>query len=193
MNPSALILTSNCSQSFVTAFQNFLETFACSLHPACRKQSTYSFQASIIFTWLRTIDIISRRPTRDDIAIYVRAELKDVGKWAELGDNWPDEQLLSKFTETAEGLFLWVSYSLQSISATPLIQMWNLSHSYPNAVQTVVAPRPRWTNSYMTILKTCNWDDVVFMEGYTLLMGAIMGGEEPSGQSRLSKCSTPHP
>ena len=32
---------------------------------------------------------------------------------------------------------------------------------------------------YKTILKTCNWDDDEFVEGYTLLMGAIMVAKSP--------------
>jgi hypothetical protein len=38
---------------------------------------------------------------------------------------------------------------------------------------------------HMTILDSCNWDDEQFIEGYKLLMGAIMVAKSPMSLSAL--------
>jgi hypothetical protein len=45
-------------------------------------------------------------------------KLKEIGRWGNLGENWPDWSLAKEFTRTAKGLFIWVSTVCNYIRAT---------------------------------------------------------------------------
>jgi hypothetical protein len=44
--------------------------------------------------------------------------LKEIRRWENLGENWPDWSLAKEFTRMAEGLFIWVSTICNYIRAT---------------------------------------------------------------------------
>lgn len=116
----------------------------------------------------------------DDIAIYARKELKGVtGRvWGRSRNNWPDEQLLQDFITTAEGLFLWVSTVCMYLRSTvnPDKELRSLiSRKSPQKIPA----EDQMDRLYLTILKSCNWDDDDFVVGYKLIVGAIMAAKDP--------------
>jgi hypothetical protein len=66
------------------------------------------FRSQVNHVRLRSTDI-HERTNLEDIAIYIKHELKNVAELQELGDDWPDQHLVDEFTRKAEGLFLWVA------------------------------------------------------------------------------------
>jgi hypothetical protein len=130
-----------------------------------------------------TIDIHASA-NRGDIAIYAQAQLKAVARFKKLGNTWPDEQLLKDFIRTAEGLFLWVSIICKYICTTvsPETHLKSLvSRRNPRVSRAEV----KMDKLYVTILKSCNWDDEEFAEGYKLLMGTIIAAKSPLSTQAL--------
>lgn len=124
-----------------------------------------------------TIDIHASA-NREDIAVYAQAQLKEVARFKKLGNTWPDEQLLKDFIRTAEGLFLWVSIICKYICTTvsPDTHLKSLvSRRNPRVSRAEV----KMDKLYVTILKSCNWEDEEFAEGYKLLMGTIIAAKSP--------------
>jgi hypothetical protein len=125
----------------------------------------------------QTIDIYTTA-NLEDISVYAKTQLKGVAKLGGLGDNWPDEQLVQDFTRAAEGLFLWVSTVCKHIGNTidPDAELRSLlSRRSPQRIPA----EEQMDKLYLTILNSCNWDDEKFVDGYQLIMGAIMAAKSP--------------
>jgi hypothetical protein len=130
-----------------------------------------------------SIDILSPA-NLDDVAVYVQLRLKDIGKLGKLGETWPDQCLTDDFTRAAEGLFMWVSTVSNYIRTTidPNEELWLLiSHRSPQGLPV----EEKMDKLYITILKTCNWWDNTFVQGYRLVMGMIMAAKSPLSMSAL--------
>jgi hypothetical protein len=114
----------------------------------------------------------------EDIAIYAKTQLKDVAIWGGLGDDWPDGQLLNDFIRTAEGLFLWVSTVCKYLRNIIHIDAELRSLVSRGSPQRIPA-EAKMDELYLTIFKSCNWDDADFVDGYKMIMGAIMAAKSP--------------
>jgi hypothetical protein len=125
----------------------------------------------------RSIDIHASA-NLNDIEIHVQLKLKEIGRWGKLGENWPDQSLVKEFTRTAEGLFIWVStvcnYIRTTIDPDEELRLLIL-HRSPQGLPA----EEKMDEMYITILKTCNWRDNAFVQGYGIVMGTIMVAKSP--------------
>lgn len=131
----------------------------------------------------RVIDIYEQT-NLEDIAVYVKYKLGEVAKWGEMGNDWPGESLSNSLTTRAEGLFIWVAtvcdYLCHVIDPTEQLASLVSNHS-----PTGRPAEAKMDELYLTILKTCNWDDEAFVKGYHMLVGAIMAAKTPLSASAL--------
>jgi len=126
---------------------------------------------------LRSIDIHAHA-NLNDIEIYVQLKLKEIGRRGKLGENWPDQSLAKEFTGTAEGLFIWVSTVCNYIHTT-IDPKEELRHLISQRSPQGLPAEEKMDELYITILKTCNWRDNAFVQGYGLVMGSIMAAKSP--------------
>ena len=127
---------------------------------------------------------IHDQANRDDVALYARHKLDELGELTGMEKGWPGKQLSNEFRKRAEGLFIWVStvYDYLFLSTDPTADLELLvSDSSP----TGLPAQDKMDKLYMTILATCNWNDMAFVQGYYLLMGAIMAAKTPLSTSAL--------
>jgi hypothetical protein len=130
-----------------------------------------------------TIDILTPANMKD-VGVYVQLKLSEIGRRAKLGEKWPDQSLANDFTKAAEGLFIWVStvcnYIRTTIDPNEELQLL-VSHRSPQGLPA----EEKMDKLYMTILKTCNWRDNAFVQGYGLVMGTIMTAKSPLSMAAL--------
>ena len=132
---------------------------------------------------LRTIDI-HERTNLEDIAIYVKRRLRGVAEMQKLGENWPDQQLVDEFTRKAEGLFQWAATVSRYLCRTTYPDN-KLRLLLSESVPTGLSAEKKMDDLYSAILRACDWDDDDFVEGYTLVMGAILAAKTPLSTSAL--------
>jgi hypothetical protein len=126
---------------------------------------------------LRSINVLAPA-NLNDIEVYVLLKLKELGRRGKLGEDWPDQSLANDFTRRAEGLFIWVSTVCNYIRTTidPNEELKLLvSQRSPQGLPA----EEKMDELYITILKTCNWRDNAFVQGYRLVMGTIMAAKTP--------------
>jgi hypothetical protein len=141
------------------------------------------FMAQVNHVRPRSIDI-HERTNLEDIAIYIKHELKNVAELQELGDDWPDQHLADEFTRKAEGLFLWVATVSRYLCRTTYPDN-KLRLFLSNSVPTGLPAEKKMDDLYAAILHACDWDDDDFVEGYGLVMGAILAAKTPLSMSAL--------
>jgi hypothetical protein len=132
---------------------------------------------------LRSINILAPA-NLNDIEVYILLKLKELRRRGKLGEDWPDQSLANDFTRRAEGLFIWVSTVCNYIHTTidPNEELKLLaSQRSPQGLPA----EEKMDKLYMTILKTCNWRDNAFVQGYRLVMGTIMAAKSPLSMAAL--------
>ena len=126
----------------------------------------------------------SEQTNLHDIAIYSQYKLRDIAQRKRLGEDWPDPQLLHDFISKSNGLFVWVFvvYEHLLLSVNPDKQLKSLlsTRSSPEA-----SPEVAMDKLYLEILGKCSWNDNDFVDGYHLIMGAIMAAKTPLSISAL--------
>jgi len=127
---------------------------------------------------------IDEQDNLEDIAIFVRFKLAKVAEWKDLGKHWPDQELLTAFTEKAEGLFLWVSTVCEYLGGS-LDPDGELRSLISDRSPSDLPAEEKMDELYLTILQACNWKDKAFSMGYSLLMGAVMAAKTPLSVSAL--------
>jgi hypothetical protein len=141
------------------------------------------FMSQVNHVRLRSIDI-HERTNLEDIAIYIKHELKNVAELQELGDDWPGQHLADEFTRKAEGLFLWVATVSRYLCRTTYPDN-KLRLFLSNSAPTGLPAEKKMDDLYAAILHACDWDDNDFVEGYGLVMGAILAAKTPLSMSAL--------
>jgi hypothetical protein len=132
---------------------------------------------------LRSMNILAPA-NLNDIEVYVLLKLKELGRRGKLGKDWPDQSLANDFIRRAEGLFIWVSTVCNYIRTTidPNEELKLLvSQRSPQGLPA----EEKMDKLYMAILKTCNWRDNAFVQGYRLIMGTIMAAKSPLSMAAL--------
>jgi hypothetical protein len=88
------------------------------------------------------------------------------------------------FTRKAEGLFLWVAtfcdYLSMVMNPTRQLELLLSGQSVLG-----ISAEEKMDRTYIAILRTCNWQDIDFVQGYSLIMGAIMAVKTPLSISAL--------
>jgi hypothetical protein len=121
---------------------------------------------------------------KHDLSLYIQYRFKLIAIQKQLGDDWPGQRLLADFTRRAGGLFLWVATFCDYLSVllNPTRQLETLASG-----QSVsgISVEERIDRTYIMILSNCNWQDVDFVQGYSLVMGAIMVVKTPLSMSAI--------
>ncbi|KAF9003356.1 hypothetical protein BDQ17DRAFT_1356069 [Cyathus striatus] len=119
-----------------------------------------------------------------DIAIYARSRLQEVAIRKRMGLHWPSRHVVDEFTRMAEGLFIWVSticdYLLHSTAPDKKLNALIKDRNFSD-----MGAEEKMTKLYSTILNSCNWNDKDFVEGYRLVMGAIIALKTPLSSNAL--------
>jgi hypothetical protein len=104
----------------------------------------------------------------------------------QLGEGWPGNELLDKFAEKAEGLFLWVATIFDYLgTVVDPSTMFGTFASEPGTSTSGILAEEKMDNTYRRILESCNWKDPHFVEGYHRLMGTIMAARTPLSATAL--------
>ena len=97
---------------------------------------------------------------------------------------WPQKDSTELFIKKADGLFIWVAtmceYLVHQVSPGK-----HLDFLLSGTGQSESRTENKMNELYSTILNTCNWDDEDFVEGYGLLIGAILVAKIPLSASAL--------
>jgi hypothetical protein len=121
---------------------------------------------------------------KHDLSLYIQYRFKLIATQKQLGEDWPGQRLLADFTKRAEGLFLWVAtfcdYLSLLLNPTRQLEMLASGQSVSG-----IPAEERIDRTYIMILSNCNWQDVDFVQGYSLVMGAIMAVKTPLSMSAL--------
>ena len=118
-----------------------------------------------------------------DLRKYVEHRAKllvEQHEW--LGEGWPRKEILDKFVEKAEGLFLWVSTIFDYLST--VVDPSKMIDTFMSTTSGISAEE-KMNNTYRQILERCNWKDPDFIEGYRRFMGAIMAARTPLSAKAL--------
>lgn len=122
-----------------------------------------------------------------DLRKYVEHRAKllvEQHKW--LGKGWPGNELLEKFVEKAEGLFLWVSTIFDYLSTiVDPSKMFDMFVSESGTSTSGILAEEKMDNTYRQILESCNWKDPHFIQGYHHFMGTIMAARTPLSAKAL--------
>ncbi|KAF7970972.1 hypothetical protein HWV62_22509 [Athelia sp. TMB] len=132
-----------------------------------------------------TLDINSPE-NRQDIAAYVNSMVLDVEIKSRMGPPWPDEALIRKLKEMAEGRFIWITtvFAFLRESHRPRAKLQALlSNSLPEGPDDPIAGIDAL---YTYILEICgNWNDPDFCKAYAMFMGAIIAVKRPLSLAAL--------
>ena len=131
----------------------------------------------------KSIDIHGDHNQRD-ISMYIHNRLHYISSRKRLAADWPGAERTNDFVARAEGLFVWVSIVSEYLRTVTypdrklsmLIYERNLSGMHAEAKMDAL---------YADILSTCDWSDEDFLQGYHLLMGAILAVKSPLSSSAL--------
>ena len=134
-----------------------------------------------------SIDIHSIE-NRQDISMYVDAQMRDRVLCHAMGPGWQDDGtilLLQDLKKLAEGLFIWIvtvcSY-LRTVYKPRAKLEALLSKSAPEGLPV----EKKMDGLYITILAACGeWEDIDFLQDYQLIMGAIMAAKRPLSLAAL--------
>ncbi|KAG8779092.1 POC1 centriolar protein A [Ceratobasidium sp. 428] len=134
---------------------------------------------------VRSLTIDTRdHDTSVDIALFVRHELAEVSRRRHLGEGWPSEQEVQQLTERAEGLFQWAAMMCGHLNtcANPTrdLKLLIMDPSLSGA-----SPEAKMDQLYKAVLDSYSWDDPVFTNGFSLVMGTILAAKTPLSSSAL--------
>ena len=127
---------------------------------------------------------IDSSENQSDILRYATLRLKDVGKRGDMGESWPDDVLCADFAKRAEGLFLWI-FTIYRYLCTVVNPDKNLKQILSRSGSQGLRAEKKMEELYTSILNTCNWEDEDFVEGYRLVMGAVVAARSPLSAEAL--------
>jgi len=123
-----------------------------------------------------------------DIEKYIKhqASILAKAKMTVLEDTWLSGQLLADVIQKAEGLFQWVSvvFSYLQTVRNPLKQLENF---LSNPTLSGADLEMKMDLTYTEILKKCNWKDSDFVDGYQLIIGAVIALKRPLSKDALQQ------
>ncbi|KAF7971103.1 hypothetical protein HWV62_22104 [Athelia sp. TMB] len=131
-----------------------------------------------------SLDIHSRE-NKDDIALFVRAQLCGDMVRASVGPDWPGDDALRALARRSGGLFVWIA-TICVYLRTVYHPRKKLRALLAKSPQEGFAPDKTMDSLYATVLAACGeWDDADFVEDYGLVMGAIMAAKRPLSLTAL--------
>ena len=127
---------------------------------------------------------IQEQPNKNDVAIYIQHRLKEIATRRKLGPHWPNQKCVNAFIKKAEGLMIWAA-TVCDFLAVQLDPSKHLNALLTARSQLGLRAEVKMDKLYSDILSTCNWDDDDFVQGYDVLVGAIMAAKIPLSASAL--------
>jgi len=120
---------------------------------------------------------------RQDVAIFVTHRLKEIAKDHNI-ENWPDDNLITKFNHQAEGLFVWAATACNHIdtSTSPMEELGDLLNN-ENFLDVHAAEK--MDKLYASILSKCPWRDRYFVRRYRPCLGAVVALKRPLSISAI--------
>jgi hypothetical protein len=115
---------------------------------------------------------------RRDIALYIRGRLRSISSRKRLGSDWPGSQLTGEFISKAEGLFIWASTICSYLSTTTYPER-KLRKLLYEKIRPGLHAEAKMDELYAEILNSCDWSDEDFVDGYGLVIGAIVAVKTP--------------
>ncbi|KAF7979500.1 hypothetical protein HWV62_42054 [Athelia sp. TMB] len=130
-----------------------------------------------------SMDIFSRE-NKQDIDMYVDAQLRDPAMLLNLNLTSPDEAMLRDLKQLAEGLFIWI------VTVCNFLRTAYKAKSKLQALLSKTAqhlpPEKKMDQLYAAILAECgDWEDADFLKDYDLVMGTIMAVKRPISLAAL--------
>jgi hypothetical protein len=127
---------------------------------------------------------IQEHSNMEDVAKYVKHRLKAIVADRDLSADWPEKDRTDLLIKKAEGLFQWAATVCQflSLHVRPGKQ---LDFLLSGTGQSGLRAESKMDELYSKILSRCNWNDSDFVEGYGLVIGAIMAAKQPLSVSAL--------
>jgi hypothetical protein len=126
------------------------------------------------------------------LLLYIHNRLRYVSLTKRLGTDWPHPQLELDFTAKAEGLFLWVATVTDYLCTITYPKKKLATLLYERNTGSLRA-ESKMDDLYAEILIGCNWDDEDFVDGYHLVVGAIMVARTPLSINALQSLHRTHP
>ncbi|QRV73711.1 hypothetical protein RhiJN_01725 [Ceratobasidium sp. AG-Ba] len=126
--------------------------------------------------WLE-LDIGSQ-DNMDDVARFIPHALQQLAEDKNLGERWPGDDLQTRFTAKAGGLFLWVTIVCDYLRtrSEPTLELEKLLSNNGLTASTAEA---RMNHLYKIILSSFDHNDESFTASYNQLMGAVLATKVP--------------
>lgn len=122
---------------------------------------------------------------RSDISNFIRHQLRTIASHHNLGDSWPGEERTSAVVTQAAGLFAWASLAMAYIGKDKLMQRDNKLDAVVGRGTRKSPIAHKMDELYDTVLSACDWGDEDFVQGYHLVVGAIIAAKVPLSKSTL--------
>jgi hypothetical protein len=120
---------------------------------------------------------------RQDVGIFVTHRLKEIAHDHNIED-WPDDDMITKFNYQAEGLFVWAATACNHIDAStsPKEELDDLLN---NKDLLDVHATEKMDKLYASILSKCPWRDRHFTSRYRTCLGAVIALKRPLSISAI--------
>ena len=120
---------------------------------------------------------------RQDVGIFVIYRLKEIARVHDI-ENWPDDNLITKFNRQSEGLFVWAATACNHIGASTS-PMEELDDLLNNKNLLDVHAAEKMDKLYASILSKCPWRDRHFVRRYRPCLGAVVALKRPLSISAI--------
>lgn len=122
---------------------------------------------------------------RSDISNFVHRQLRTIASHYGLGESWPGEERYKAVVAKAAGLFSWASLAMTYIGQEKLMQRDNKLNAIIGRGTRTGPIERKMDELYDTVLAVCDWHDEEFVQGYQLVVGAIIAAQKPLSKSTL--------
>ncbi|KAF7363878.1 Vegetative incompatibility protein het-e-1 [Mycena sanguinolenta] len=128
---------------------------------------------------------------RADMAVYATQRFKEIALEHEL-ENWPPQHLVTALLNRAEGLFIWITticdYLFHHVYPDKMIE-----ELLESARGSQLPPEEKIDSLYFTIMASCQWNDIHFVDGYRHVMGVMVIQKIPLMLNTLQQLHGPTP
>lgn len=132
----------------------------------------------------RSINILDKN-NLDDIAVYVRHELKRVAASSDYDSSWPGQNVTEQLIKKAEGHFQWVATVANFLTNTKTFDPDPKLQTLLSQTNEALPPERKMDKLYAHILSGYDWNDAALVESYQLLMGSLLTLRAPLSASAI--------
>lgn len=129
--------------------------------------------------------VLDEKNNHLDISHFIHQRLRGIASRYRLGDSWPGEKRYQALVSKAGGLFVWASLAMNYLAKDKLMQPDKKLDGIIRPHAHIAHIEGNMEALYVTVLETCDWNDTDFVDGYQLVVGAIIAAKEPLSSSAL--------